>query len=198
MQNHVIFPSLLTLSILNGTVIYSLAEPKREPVINIALPRNSSATCEQTLTSIKADLAKQGYFIPWKDPIDRRGIIQPKLELNKTRIPQSYYDYPADRTQTIYLQLSGNPNRLLQGFMRSPRLMATIGAKIMAECEQVGLVEFSAPWEESVLPVGYFADRMVRPFTWVDIDPEQGQHQKVVGPVSDRKVMFEWGYYFSP
>jgi hypothetical protein len=198
MNNNLIPRIILILFILNETAVSSIAESPKEPEIRIALPRNSSATCEQTLTSIKAELAKQGYFIPWKSSIDRRGIIQPKLELNKTRIPQSYYDYPADRTQMIYLQLSGNPNRLLQGFMRSPRLMATIGAKIMAECEQIGLVEFSAPWEESVLPVGYFADRMVRPFTWVDIDPEQGQHQKVVGPVSDRKIMFEWGYYFSP
>jgi hypothetical protein len=196
MKNHVSSPIVLTLLILNGTAV-SIAAPA-DPVVNIALPRNSSATCAQTLSAVKTDLAKQGYFIPWKDPIGRRGIIQPKLEVDKTRIPQSYYGYPADRTQTIYLHLSGNPNRLLQGFMRSPRVMATIGARIMAECEQVGLVQFTAPWEESLFPVGYFADRMVRPFTWVDIDPEQGQHQTFVMQGTVQKVMFEWGYYFSP
>lgn len=186
---------LLVLLTLAGTAP-AVARP--EPPVSIALPRNSIATCEQTITGIKADLAKQGYFIPWKDPIGRRGVIQPKVQIDKEQIARSYYGYPADRTQAVFFRLSGNPNRLLQGLMRSPRLMTTIGAKIMAECDQVALVQFTVPWEEGLFPVGYFADRMVRPFTWVDIDPEQGVHQTVVGQGSDRRVMFEWGYYFSP
>ena len=165
-----------------------------EPAM-VQLPKeNSNISCGDAIATVEADLARRGYFIPWDPPITSK--IMPEVKIDKTAIQENYYDYPPERTETVIFKLSGDLNKLYQGLMSSPKFMATLSAQIMAECEQVGLVEF-AHWWEGYVPVGYFPDRTARTFTWVD-DHESIAHQKKIETPNGQRFLWQWGYYFSP
>ncbi len=165
-----------------------------EPAI-VQLPdENSNVSCGDAIAAVEADLARREYFIPWDPPITSK--ITPAVKIDKTVIQENYYDYPSERTETVIFKLSGDLNKLYQGLMSSPKFMATLSAQIMAECDQVGLVEF-AHWWEGYVPVGYFPDNTARTFTWTD-DHESIAHQRKIETPNGQRLLWQWGYYFSP
>lgn len=138
----------------------------------------------------------RGYFIPWKSPPPLARQIKPRVLLDTNQMQNNHFDYPARRTSTVRFYLSGEMSKLYQGLMSSPQLMTALGAQIIAECDQVGLVEF-AHWWEGFVPVGYFPDNTAQTFTWVELD-DKSSTQKWIETSRGSTVLFRWGYYFSP
>lgn len=180
------------------TLLPNIASSKQTGVANI--PQASNQSCDAAIAAVKSSLAKGGYFVPWKLP-KRPGAstaitIKPKVVFNNDSIQTNYYDHPTERTRTVVFQLSGHGTRLYQGLMSSPQLMAKLSAQVMAGCKQVGLVEFTH-WHEGYVPVGYFPDNTARTFTWIDIG-DGNPHHKTIETESGSRIVYEWGYYFSP
>jgi hypothetical protein len=170
----------------------------------VKLPKRSSMSCESSIDSVKSYLIKNGYF-SLKPTTGLSGqVLQSKIQIDKNRIRNTYYDYPVDRTELVSIYLAGDGNKILGTLGKSPRLMASLGAQIMAGCDRVGMVEFSAPWEEFVRPVGYFADNTVRTFSWLENRDEteirSGKYpnQRVVVTPTGSMSIYKWGYYYSP
>jgi hypothetical protein len=115
---------------------------------------------------------------------------------DKNSIQDNYYDYPADRTEAVVFELSGDMDKLYRGLMSSPQFMAILSAQIMSECDQVGLVEFHH-WWEGFVPVGYFPDNTARTFTPVEFSSDS-PYQKSIETSNGSRAMYQWGYYFSP
>lgn len=160
--------------------------------VSAPLPQESDLTCNEAVDQAAADLAEKGFFVPWNEP--NVGQIEPEIAASDDNIQKFYYNYPPNRTQTITFGLSGDSTALYQGLMNSPQYMSTMAAKIMVECPQVGLVEFSH-WWEGVVPVGYFSDNTARPFTWVD---DVGFGSSEYTRQNGSTIQYEWGYFFSP
>jgi hypothetical protein len=118
--------------------------------------------------------------------------IDPFVKIDKNHIPQYYYDYPKDRTDTVIFGLGEVTN-----LHSSPKFMATLAAQIMAECNSVGLITFAWLFEGGV-NVGYFPDRTVQIFTWIDLDLDDKEHLKVIETANGQQVLYRWGYYYSP
>ena len=116
-----------------------------------------------------------------------RQIIRPRVTWNAEPISKSYYGYPSDRLKTVTIgPLPENGS--------SPLPITVMGSRIMAACNQVGMVDFTVGIE-SRSPVGYFPDRTARLFEWVDLF---GVHQRSVRlPDGSRRNLYEWGYYYS-
>lgn len=188
--------STVFLSVIGVTVFTSLLTAHSREPPQVKLPKNSSMSCEEVINSVKIDLVGRGYFIPWKTLGPQGKLIQPQVLVDKNLIQKNYYDYPVDRSESVVFRLSGDMNKLYSGLMSSPQLMATLSAQIMAECDQVGLVEF-AHWFEGFKPVGYFPDNTARTFTWVDPGSSSPYERSVKTPEGSR-VVFQWGYYFAP
>lgn len=151
--------------------------------VSVQVPAGTDISCNDAVDEVAANLAERGFFVPWNDSQASGGRVEPKIFLSESNISENYINYPPGRTQTIIFSLSGDPTRLYEGLMSSPQFMSTLSAKIMAECSQVGIVEF-AHWWEGVAPIGYFTDGTARPFEWkytdwVEIEP------------------LEWGYFYS-
>lgn len=152
----------------------------------VKLPVDSNISCEESINQVKFELTKKGFFVPSRSGA---GTGNPKVQIYKNRILSSYYGYPAARTETVSFLLGEAAN-----LYSSPKFMATISAQIMAECSQVGIVEFG--WFEATMPVGYFSDNTARVFTWVP--PDNSGHSKIIQTANGEQALFQWGYYFSP
>lgn len=186
-----IYAALVTRQVMAQTT--SIAQAS----VAVSIPEASDTTsCSDAISSVEAELAEGGYYIPWQMPGPNPRQIQPEVVISDDDIEMFYYGYPVERTQEVTFALSGDMNRLYQGIMSSPQLMSTFSAQIMAECDQVGLVEF-AHWWEGAVPIGYFSDNTARPFTWIDLDPN-GPHTRTAETSHGRTVQYEWGYYFAP
>ena len=166
----------------------------------VSIPNNSSKSCADAINDVKAELTEKGFFIPWEEEMGV-GLVEVTPEVNTytDQIAKAYYDYPTSRTHTVSFSLSGDFNKV-DTLLASPQLMSILSAQIMADCEQVGLVEFNHWWEGGV-PVGYFPDNTARPFqpvTWgrapgflseEDIDIRTIETEN--GPTR----IYPWGYY---
>lgn len=185
--------------IIPATVVYSRAEGR------VNLPRKSNMTCQQSIDSVKKYLIKNGYYSLKPTPgLSAGEVFNSKIKIDKNRIRNSYYDYPIDRTELVSIYLAGDAKKVLRNFGSSQQLMASLSAQIIAGCDRVGMVEFSAPWEEFVRPVGYFPDNTVRTFSWIESRDESeirtGKYpnQRVVVTPTGSISMYKWGYYYSP
>jgi hypothetical protein len=165
----------------------------KEPV-SMPLPSQTNTTCGGSIDGIKAELAKKGYFIPWKTGAPWNKTIQPRVEINDNTIREYYFNYPSDRTRTVRFLLSGDSNKLYVGFFSSPRLMTTLAARVIAACDKVGLVEY-VHWYEGYSPVGYFSDNTVREFTYTNSGRRDTPHTRTikVDGGNTTKTLFEWG-----
>jgi hypothetical protein len=166
----------------------------KEPV-SMPLPTQTNTTCEGSIDSVKAELAKKGYFIPWKTGAPWHRTIQPRVEINDSKIREVYFNYPSNRTRMVRFMLSGDLNKLYVGFFNSPRLMTTLAARVISACNKVGLVEY-AHWHQEYRGAGYFSDNTVREFTYTDterIDNPHTRNIKINGGTKS-KTLFEWGY----
>jgi hypothetical protein len=166
--------------------------------VSIPLTVPANTTCGGAIDGVKADLAKRKFFIPWTSPRPWLKDIQPKVEINDQSVQETYFNYPSARTRTVRFFLSGNSQKLYNGFFSSPRLMTTLAAGIISACDKVGLVEY-VHWYEGYTPVGYFSDNTVRKFTYTDSGRRDTPYTRTI-PVNGGKMtkrMFEWGYFYS-
>ncbi len=164
-----------------------------QPTI-VKIPTDSAATCEATIDSVKEELKQKGFFVSWRNP--RTGISQPTVTIDPNLIDNNYYDYPPQRPDTVNFIL-GNVTNLYS----SPRYMVKLSAKIMAECNRVGMVRFTY-WWEGWAEVGYFVDGTARTFINIygygdDIKQMQTYSRLFETPAGKRRK-FVWGYYFTP
>ncbi|PSB56760.1 hypothetical protein C7B77_10785 [Chamaesiphon polymorphus CCALA 037] len=170
----------------------------------VKLPKKTNASCEASINSVKNQLIKNGYF-SLKPTAGLSGeVFKSNIQIDKNRIRNSYYEYPTARPELVSIHLTSDSKKVLGTFSRSPQLMVNLGAQIIAGCDRVGMVEFSAPWEEFVRPVGYFNDNTVRTFSWIENRDEaeirSGKYpnQRVVVTPTGSMSMYKWGYYYSP
>jgi hypothetical protein len=170
----------------------------------VKLPKKANVSCEASINSVKSYLIKNGYY-SLKPTAGLSGqVFNSKIKIDKDRIRNSYYEYPAARPELVSIHLAGDSQKVLGTFSRSPQLMVNLGAQIIAGCDRVGMVEFSAPWEEFFRPVGYFSDNTVRTFSWLENRDEteirSGKYpnQRVVVTPTGSISMYKWGYYYSP
>jgi hypothetical protein len=177
-----------------ATVLLGMAKASAQHHQGVALPVSQTVSCGTAIDGVKADLAERGYFIEWKGA---GRTIYPRVEIDGSYIQTYYYNYPAERTDTVTFFLAGDSTRLYQGLMSSPVLMATLGSRVMAACNQVGMVMFSH-WWEGMVPVGYFPDGKVRAFQWMDMEFGNAPHQRMVQTEEGSRILYEWGYYYSP
>lgn len=155
----------------------------------VPLPEDSSISCEESIDRVKAELSRKGFFVPLNSYPEK---LEPFVKIDKNNIPQYYYDYPKDRTETVIFGLGEVTN-----LHSSPKFMATLAAQIMAECNSVGLITFAWLFEGGI-NVGYFPDRTVQIFTWIDLDLDDKEHLKVIETAKGQQVLYRWGYYYSP
>jgi hypothetical protein len=151
---------------------------------HIEVPSSSSpsTSCTEAISAVEDHLAEGGYYIPWENSVTSSTPkqIYPEVILDGNFIPNSYYGYPDERTQTVSFRLSGDVSKIYEGIMNSPQLMTSYSSQIINACNQVGLVEFRH-WYEGRVFAGYFPNGSVRLFEWA--------------PYS---AFSPWGYYFSP
>ena len=179
-----LIPAILVLFFATLPTIAYSKEPE-----SVRIPQKSNLSCDGAIESVKQDLKKRGAFSEWK--IGRQ-IIRPRVTWNAEPISKSYYGYPSDRLKAVTIGPLSTENRRSPS---SPVPITAMGARIMAACNQVGMVNFTAGIESS-FPVGYFPDRTARGFEWVDLF---GAHQRSVRlPDGSSQNLYEWGYYYSP
>jgi hypothetical protein len=148
----------------------------------------SNETCNDAINSVKSYLVKNKYFIPWKSQSLSGGMLYPSIKLSDSEIGESYFNYPEERQSSVNFMLSGDSDRLYQGFLSSPQLMSDLGAGIMGACPNVGLVYFFY-WDVFV-PVGYFPDGTARTFIYATPDSSYAK------TTAEGATKFMWGYYF--
>ncbi len=194
--------SLQMLALLS-MLVPSTAVFARETV-TIKLPKKSNMTCQASIASVKGYLVKNGYFNPQRTTGLSGEILQSQIQIDKNRIRTSYFDYPVDRPELVEIYLTGNANKIFDGFKKSPQQMANLVGRIVSQCDRVGMVTFSAPWEEFYRPFGYFPDNTVRNFTWVEQRDETeiktGKYPYVRLSTSQNgpRYVYKWGYSYSP
>jgi hypothetical protein len=163
--------------------------------IQVPLPKRSGVSCDETIKSVKADLIRQKYFLPWTyNPGARPYKITPKIGFSKNDIRENYYDFPVGRENTVIVRTSGNP-KYLNNFFRSPKLLTTISAKIISACPSVGKVDFPDYWEGNT-PIGYFTDGTVRIFE--NIGVRSKDYIRMIETPKGSRLIFKWGYHASP
>ncbi|MEI6429617.1 MAG: hypothetical protein WCO45_14725 [Pseudanabaena sp. ELA607] len=188
--------SLSLPSLLVSLTIVAIGLPHNadgaQPATIVKIPAIASATCEETINSTKEELKNKGFFVPWRNP--RTGITQPKVNIDPNLIDNNYYNYPPERPETVNFIL-GNVDNLYS----SPRYMVKLSAKIMAQCEKVGMVRFTY-WWEGWAEVGYFPDGTARTFINIydnSLERLEAFSRLFETPAGKRRK-FQWGYYFTP
>ncbi|MBD2652862.1 hypothetical protein H6G45_05000 [Synechocystis sp. FACHB-383] len=172
------------------TILFFLALPipaKGNDSWTFSPVKVSNETCQDAIDGVKSYLVKNKYFIPWKW---EGGTVYPSVKLNDSNIREYYFDYPQERQSNLIFKLSGDFDKLYQGFLSSPQLMSDLAARIMGACPQIGLIDYNHWWEGGV-PVGYFPDGTARTFIYTDFDSEFVR-------TTTNTTKFKWGYYFSP
>lgn len=170
----------------------------------VKLPKKTNTSCEASINSVKSYLIKNGYFSLKPTAGLSGGVFNSRIQTDKNRIRNSYYEYPTVRPELVSIYLAGDSKKVLGTFSRSPQLMVKLGAQIIAGCDRVGMIEFSAPWEEFVRPVGYFPDNTVRTFSWLENRDEteirSGKYpnQRILVTPTGSRSIYKWGYYYSP
>lgn len=188
------------LSKLSGSTAEQSPANHSQNSVSIRVPEDSSKSCQEAIDLVEVELIEKGFFSPWNGDIGGRRIqIEPEINIYADDIQSTYYNYPATRPHTISFELSGEFNKI-DTLLISPQLMSILGAQIMADCYQVGLVRFNHWWEGGV-PIGYFVDNTARPFIPVTIgradgfiSDEQIETRRIETEHGPRQI-FPWGYY---
>lgn len=156
-----------------------------EPVF-AELPEDSSKGCAEAIDSVAAELSDGGFFVPWEENFGGRVLqFSPEVTTSADETQRRYRNYPMERPHSVTFKLSGQPARV-DSLTSSPQLMSIFSARIMADCYQVGIVNFNH-WWEGYVPIGYFPDNTARPFTYVNINRRERSYSEPL----------EWGTYFS-
>ena len=109
------------------TIVHS-----KEPEI-VRISQKSTLSCDGAIEVVRQDLKKRGAFSEWK--IGRQ-IIRPRVAWNVEPISKPYYGYPSNRLKTVTIgPLPENGS--------SPLPITVMGSRIMAACNQVGMVDFT-------------------------------------------------------
>ena len=122
--------------------------------------KNPTETCQQAVSGVKEYLIKNKYFISWKQSGQQS---YPKVLISQDHIAKYYFDYPEDRKNSLLFGLSGDWNRIWQGFLLSLQLQTNLSARIMTACPDIGLVYFGHPYEDG-RAIFFFPDGTARAF----------------------------------
>lgn len=122
--------------------------------------KNPTETCQEAVSGVKEYLIKNKYFIPWNQSGQQS---YPKILMSKDHIAKYYFDYPESRKNSLLFGLSGNWERIWQGFFPSSQLQTDLSARIMAACPDIGLVYFGHPYEDG-RTIFFFPDGTARVF----------------------------------
>lgn len=186
--------AICLISTINVTAFISLTmlSYAKQPVI-VSVQEDSSMSCNSSIDLVKSELSKKGFFVPWKIP-GSGTVGKPQVKIDTSTIRDGYYDYPETRTETIVFVLGEVDN-----LYSSPKYMATLASKIMAECNNIGLVKFAYWWEGEV-SIGYFPDNTAREFInlYAQSEDEFELLTKAVKTSEGDRRIFKWGYSFSP
>lgn len=149
----------------------------------VTIPEDSEKGCEEVINAVKEELTGRGFFIPYSHDFGGRILsYEPRMLIATDYIENAYLNYPESRPHSVRFSLSGEWSDL-DNLMASPQLMANYGARIMADCYQVGLVSF-IHWEHEV-PIGYFPDGTARTFRYIGTTQRR----------SERPTSLQWGNY---
>jgi hypothetical protein len=169
-------------------------DPKQ---IIVKLPPKSNLTCKQSVDNLKKDLVNRGLLKP-APPRSREGSQNPRIEVDKNSIQSNFYGYPSTRTETVVITLG------TIDLFRSPKLMATLGSQIIADCQSVGMI--SLRYFEGTFNFGYFPDNTVRTFTNLygirrygfDEERKLELYTRTVQTPNGTRSQFQWGFLYSP
>ena len=129
---HIIFRFLIPAILVSFFVTLPTIAHSKEPE-SVRIPQKSNLSCNGAIESVKQDLKKRGAFSEWK--IGRQ-IIRPRVTWNVEPISKLYYGYPSNHLKTVTIgPLPENGS--------SPLPITVMGSRIMAACNQVGMVDFT-------------------------------------------------------
>lgn len=196
MQLIFILPKKIVLVILIAIAIFPnsvLAQSKSgQGVVKLS---STTKTCDRAIDFVKQDLLRRGYFSP---ALAFGEIVNPKVTTEVNFISENFYDYPSQRTETVVFILTDEGDgRGTSNFYNSPQLMATLSSEIISACQKVGMVRFDY-FIEGGIPVGYFSDNTVRPFTlgdWAKDCEDLKPYSRNINTSSGTRELLKWGYY---
>jgi hypothetical protein len=141
---------LLTTSI---GILFALVKPAEAQIAK--LPASSGASCQSTVSAVKAEIARKGYYVKSRSNGQTGQTIIPNTKFDNAYVARNFYNYPPKRTSAI----------IFSGLKDDPlpdKLQVSLSGRIMADCPKVGLVRFGL--YEGYEFVGYFPDSTVRWF----------------------------------
>jgi hypothetical protein len=177
----------------------ALAAPQnRQGVVKL---RKSHKTCQQAIRFVEGDLRRRGYFSRRRlDNVLETIVVTPRSYTKVNAVPANYYDYPANRTDSVTFLVTDNPKNSIFNFFASKQLIASLSAEVIGACNKVGVINFEYLIEQEVETslVGYFADGTVRTF----LTPDGGgtdcgeleRFERTVNTSSGSRTVMKWGY----
>jgi pimeloyl-ACP methyl ester carboxylesterase len=168
--------------------MYSKADSSVLAILNsYGDSEKSIPSCNATIDSVKAELTRKGFFVPYK-VVHLGKVIRPGIRVDKSQIRKYWFDYPEDRTESVVFSLGE-----VGGLWTSPKYMATLASKIINSCRSVGIVDFSWIHEGSAI-YGFFPDGGVKEFK----PPTQDGNYRQVATPEGNVGQWRWGIYVGP
>ena len=177
---------LVIMFLAVGTIAFTAAPAiadRKQAIVDV--PPKSRLTCEEAIANVKEDLTQRGFFKPYRY-IPNRPFSQPQVRFKNDTIQKAYSGYPPNRFDEVSFDTVG-----AKDLSKSPKLMATLAAQIMADCDRIGIVRFHLGWGD-IQPVGYFPNNTARTF----IEGSAPIRRRADGTVET--VPLQWGYYWIP
>ena len=151
---------------------------------------STGSGCNASIELVKSELAKKGFYRPWKQSYyNPPRIGKPRVIIDRKKIGDEFYDFPPGRQIAVTFVLGE-----IEGLFSSPMYMTKLASSIMAECTDVGLVNYAYWWEGPPASVGYFADGTAREFKVICTQCEP----KVPLEPYTQGNKIKWGYTNSP
>lgn len=149
----------------------------------------AQSQCNQAVESVKQDLSRRGYF----SPANAFGRLRnPEVRVNNRFIVESFHNYPSARTTTVEFVLTDTNRNSISNLYNFPQLMTTLASQIINSCDGVGLVYFCY-FIEGGVPVGYFPNNTIRPFTIFDPSTPDS---RIRPHYNSRNKTYQWGYFY--
>jgi hypothetical protein len=189
-------PAIATNKISQNQVpVETIPIDPRQTVVK--LPSKSNLTCQQSIDNVKKDLVNRGLFKP-APPRSLMGSKNPRIEIDKNYIQRNYYGYPLTRTETVVITLG------TIDLFSSPKLMATLGSQIIADCQSVGMIRLR--YFEGNINFGYFPNNTVRTFINLmgfsgnSFDEERmlELYTRKVQTPNGESSQYQWGFLYTP
>lgn len=177
-------PALTILACVSISLASSPTIADRKQAI-VDVPTKSRLTCEEAIANVKEDLTQRGFFKPYR--YGSQPLLQPQVRFKNDTIQRAYSGYPPNRFDEVSFDTVG-----AKDLSNSPKLMATLAAQIMANCDRIGIVTFNLGFQDWQ-PIGYFQGNTARTFI-------EGAEPKRIRRVDGtfETIPLQWGYYWIP